>query len=157
MKKALSEIKRLGKTKPKKPKQIEITEYLNMIQNCSYSIIKNENNFRLFCRDEEVSPEVARKMQEFADTESFFSYITIPVFAVVTNPKQKLVIPTKENAEVRSENFAVIILKKLAKDLETQSVESVCTQAEKDMAVFMNLIEANMTPELTEKFGDISI
>ena len=96
-------------------------------------------------------------MQEFADTESFSSYITSPVFAVVTNPKHHLLIPTRDNAEAESEKFAVVILKNLAEDLETQSVESVCAKAEETIQVFLEATKATMTPELIEKFGDIPI
>lgn len=157
MKNALSEIKRLGKTKPKKPKQIDITEYLNLISLYCYSIIKDADNFKFFCKDEEVSAQVAKKMQQFAETESFFSYVSSPVFAIVTNPKHKLLIPTRDNAEAESENFAVVILKQLASDLETQSAESVCAQAEETIQAFLEATKASMTPELIEKFGDIPI
>lgn len=157
MKNALSEIKSLGKAKPRKPKEIDVTEYLNLISLYCYSIIKDADNFKLFCRDEEVSASSAKKMQEFAETESFFSYVSSPVFAIVTNPKHKLLIPTRENAESESEKFAVVILKQLASDLETQSVESVCAQAEETIQAFLEATKASMTPELIEKIGDIPI
>ena len=150
MKNALSEVKKLGKTKPKKPKEIDVTEYLNLISLYCYSIIKDADNFKLFCRDEKISAQAAKKMQEFAETESFFSYVSSPVFAIVTNPKHKLLIPTRENAESESEKFAVVILKNLAEDLETQSIESVCAKAEETIQAFMEATKASMTPELID-------
>ncbi|NJO64805.1 MAG: hypothetical protein HC836_43745 [Richelia sp. RM2_1_2] len=113
--------------------------------------------FKLFCQDEKVPAQVARKMEEFAETESFFSYISSPVFAIITNPKHHLLIPIKENAEAESEKFAIVILKHLAKDLETQLMESVCAKAEETIQAFLEITKASMTPELIQKFGDIPI
>lgn len=50
-----------------------------------------------------------------------------------------------------------VILKQLASDLETQSLESVCAQAEETIQAFLEATKASMTPELIEKFGDIPI
>ena len=149
MKKAFSEIKKLTKAKSKKPKRIDITEYLNQIMLCCDTIIKDENSFKLFCQKEKVSPKIARKMQEFADTKSFLNYIANHVLAIITNPKQKLLIPTKEDVKVESENFAVVILKNLAENLKTQSVET--------MQAFLKAAKESMTPELIEEFGNIPI
>ena len=66
-------------------------------------------------------------------------------------------IPIKENAEGESEKFAIVILKHLAKDLETQSVESVCVKAEETIQALLQMTKASMTPELIQKFGDIPI
>ncbi|NJN09624.1 MAG: hypothetical protein HC815_17205 [Richelia sp. RM1_1_1] len=157
MKNALSEIKRLGKSKPKKPKQLDIREFLNMVILFTYSVILEESNFKQFCEMEEVSEEVAGKLKDFAQTKSFISYVTSPVFAITANPEYTLQIPTREKAKDESEKFGLVILKNLVEDLETQSVESVCIKAEEIMQTFLEMNDAQIADEISQLFGDIPI
>lgn len=157
MRKALSEIKQLGKTKPKKPKELDPREFLNMVMLYCYSIIQEEKNFKQFCEEEKVSAQVAGKIKEFVETKSFLSYIFNPIFGIVTNPKYTLQIPTRENADGASQNFALVILKNLVEDLETQSVESIAAKTDEIMENFQEMTEEKMAHDLNQILGDITI
>ncbi len=157
MRKTLSEIRQLSNTLPKKPKQLDIREFLNLVIIFSYSVILEESNFKQFCEMEKVSEEVAGKLKDFAQTKSFISYVSNPVFAIAANPKYILQIPTREKAKDDSEKFSLVILKNLVEDLETESVESVCSKADEIMQDFLEMNDAQIADEISQVFGDIPI
>lgn len=147
MKNALSEIKKLGKAKSKKPKQLGLREFLNMVIIFSYSVILEESNLKQFCEMTEISGEVTEKLKAFAKTKSFASYISNPIFAIRLDPKHKLKMPIKEEAKKDSERFGLLILKNLAEELETHSVESVAAQADEMMQTFEEIAEDKMADD----------
>lgn len=156
MKNALSEIKNLGKTKPKKSKQLDLREFLNMVIVFSYSVILEDSNFKQFCGMVEVSGEVREKLQAFARTKSFASYISNPIFTIQLNPEYKLSMPTKEQAQEYSERFGLIILKNLVEELQTQSVESVAAEADEILQNFEKIaddMKAGKFSHLLEEMG----
>jgi hypothetical protein len=156
MKKSLSEIKKLGKTKAKKPKQLGFREFLNMVIVFSYSVILEDSNFKQFCEMVEVSQEVREKLQSFARTKSFASYISNPIFTMKLDPEYKLRMPTKEEANKESERFGLVILKNLVKELGTQSVESIAAEADEIMQAFEEIAKgmaANDLGKIVEGMG----
>lgn len=157
MKNALSEIKKLGKAKPRKQKEIDPKDYLNLVMLYCYSIMQEEGNFEQFCEQENISRDLAQKVQDFSKTDSFLHYIFNPIFAIATNPSYNLQIPTRDKAKDESEKFALVILRDLVKDLETQSVESVCARADGTMQNFQEMTQAKMSSDIGQIFEGISM
>ena len=158
MKNTLSEIKQLGKTKPKKPKQLDLEKFMDMVVVFSYSVILEESNFKQFCNMVEVAEEVREKLQAFARTRSFASYISNPIFTITLNPEYKMNLPTKEQAKEYSEKFGLIILKNLVEDLQTQSVESVAAEADEMLENFEKIaddMKAGKFSNLFEEMGGV--
>ncbi|MEM1394947.1 MAG: hypothetical protein AAF757_24685 [Cyanobacteria bacterium P01_D01_bin.116] len=156
MKNALSEIKRLGKTKAKKPKELDLKEFLSMVIAFSYSVILEKTNFKQFCEMVEVSTEVREKLQAFARTRSFASYISNPIFTITLNPEYKMNMPTREQASEYSQRYGLIILKNLVEELQTQSVESIASEADEILDNFEQIaddMKAGKFGNLLEEMG----
>ncbi|MEO1433821.1 MAG: hypothetical protein AAFV71_33135 [Cyanobacteria bacterium J06633_8] len=159
MKNTLSEIKQLGKTKPKKPKQLDLEKFLDMVVVFSYSVILKESNFKQFCDMVEVSEEVREKLQAFARTKSFANYISNLIFTITLNPEYNLSMPTTEKAKEYTEKFGLVILKNLVEELKTQSVENLANEADEMMQDFEDIAEiaeekmANDFTKITEEMG----
>lgn len=66
-------------------------------------------------------------------------------------------IPIRENADGASQNFALVILKNLVEDLETQSVESIAAKTDEIMENFQEMTEEKMAHDLNQILGDITI
>lgn len=157
MKNALSEIKKLGKAKAQKSKQLDFREFLDMVVVFSYSVILEDSNFKQFCQITEVSGEVAKKLKAFAQTKSFASYISNPIFTMKLNPEYKLKMPTKKESKKESERFGLVILKNLVKELETQSVESIATEADEIMQAFEEIAKEMVANDLDETVEGMGI
>lgn len=156
MKNTLSEIKQLGKSKPKKSKRLDLEQFLSKVIVFSFSVILEESNFKQFCNMTKVSEEVKEKLQAFARTKSFASYISNPIFTITLNPEYKMNMPTKEQAQEYSEKFGLIILKNLVEDLKTQSVESVAAEADEMLENFEEIadeMKAGKFSNLLEEIG----
>ncbi|BAY87730.1 hypothetical protein NIES267_72540 (plasmid) [Calothrix parasitica NIES-267] len=159
MKNTLSEIKQLGKTKPKKPKQLDLEKFLDMVVVFSYSVILEESNFKQFCNMVEVSEEVREKLQAFARTKSFANYISNLIFTITLNPEYNLSMPTTGKAKEYTEKFGLVILKNLVEELKTQSVENLASEADEMMQDFEDIAEiaeekvANDFSKITEEMG----
>lgn len=141
MRKSLSEIKKLSNTKPKKskPKVINPTEYITFVLIACDQIIEEVDKFQKFCFEENISQEVAEKLKSFAQTKSFVNYTAISVFAYITNPDVTIYVPSSENAQRYSQDFALTIIKHLAEELESESVESLCLRADEEMRQFQEM------------------
>jgi len=157
MRKALFEVKKLKKTKLKKPKELDLKDFLHMVTFHCYSIILEEGNFKQFCEQEDISNEVAEKVKAFAESKSFLSYTFNSVFAIVKNPKYALQIPSKEDSQNVSQSLGLDILRNLVEDLETESVESVSAEADKIRQTFEKMSEDKMFDNLSQVFEDILI
>lgn len=138
MKKTLYEIKKLDNTKPKKskPKVINPTEYITLVLAACYEMIKEVDKFEEFCFDEDISEELAEKLKSFAQTKSFINYNAMSVYTYITDPDITIYVPSKENSQRYSQEFALSIIKNLAEELESESVESLCVRADKEMQQF---------------------
>lgn len=141
MKKNLLEIKKLGNTKVKKskPKAIDPTEYITFVLIACDQIIEEVDKFQNFCRQKNISQEVAKKLKSFAQTKSFINYTALTVFAITTDPNATVYVPESKNAQHYSHKFALTIIKHLAEELESESVESLCLRSDDEMRQFKEM------------------
>lgn len=141
MRKTLSEIKQLSNTKVKKskPKVIHPTKYITSVLIASDQIIKEVDKFQKFCFEENISPELAKKLKSFAQTESFINYVALTVFAIINDPDATVYIPYSKYAERYSQEFALAVIKHLAEELETESVENLRLRANEEMRQFQEM------------------
>ena len=141
MRKSLSEIKKLSNTKPKKskPKVISPTEYITLVLIACDQIVEEVDKFQKFCFEENISQEVAEKLKSFGQSKSFINYTATSVFAYINNPDVTIYVPSRENAQHYSQDFALTIIKHLASELESESVESLCLRADEEMRQFQEM------------------
>ena len=150
MRKTLKEVKNLNNAKPKKPKQVDVKEYLALIMAACYRIIREENDFEQFCRKENISQNLAEKLKTFAETQSFLRYISNALFAVVTNPEYTLPIPSGGDAKHYGDTFGLTIVKSLVEDLKIESIESLSSRVDSDMQKFQEMTALKMAQDGVE-------
>ena len=84
------------------------------------------------------------------------SYISNPIFTITLNPEYKMNMPTKEQASEYSQRYGLIILKNLVEELQTQSVESIASEADEILDNFEQIaddMKAGKFGNLLEEMG----